>query len=210
MISGRSGAFRMTPWEPRDRTPSSVATRSSTAQVSRKWNRDRTAAGRSEGSSASRASRTAGEPLRGLHHDVDHECAAGQPQLCALPVQVGDGLLHFSDGARTHPAAVVEHPVDGALAQACTAISRMRYGWPTATPGGFWRVSGIDSAVSNSRLTSIDRHRTPVARAPFGSHPTTALDPLCPRRAGSTARTFNQVRATPAGRDHSRRKPRWT
>src|SRR6478735_7666814 len=59
-----------------------------------------------------------GEPVRGLHHDVDHEYPAGQPQLAALLVQVGDGLPDVVDGARADAAAVVEDTVHGGLAHA--------------------------------------------------------------------------------------------
>jgi hypothetical protein len=54
-----------------------------------------------------------------LHDDVDEESAAGEPQLAPLPVQVGDGLSHVAHGAGSHTRTVVEHPVDGGLAQAC-------------------------------------------------------------------------------------------
>jgi hypothetical protein len=42
---------------------------------------------------------------------------ARDAQLGALPLQVGDGLLHLFDGAGPHPAALVQHPVDGRLAE---------------------------------------------------------------------------------------------
>ena len=72
-----------------------------------------------------------GEPVRGLHHDVDHEHPAGQPQLAALLVQVGDGLPDVVDGARAHAAAVVEDAVHGGLAHAGLAgdlADRVRVG----------------------------------------------------------------------------------
>ncbi len=59
------------------------------------------------------------EPLGGLHHDVDHEGTADQPDLGALPVQVGDGLLDLPRGALPHPSPGVEHPVHRGLAQTC-------------------------------------------------------------------------------------------
>jgi hypothetical protein len=57
-----------------------------------------------------------GEPAGGLHHDVDHEDPAVEPQLAGLPVEVGDGLLDVVGGARAHAAAVVEDAVHGGFA----------------------------------------------------------------------------------------------
>ncbi len=59
-----------------------------------------------------------GEPLRCLHHDVDHEGAADQPHLGALPVQVGYGPVHLLGGALPHPSPAVQHAVHRGLAQA--------------------------------------------------------------------------------------------
>ncbi len=60
----------------------------------------------------------AGEPRGGLHDDVDEERAAGEADLRALPVEVVDRLVDGLRGARPHPAAAVEHPVDGRRADA--------------------------------------------------------------------------------------------
>jgi hypothetical protein len=57
-----------------------------------------------------------GEPGGRLHHDVDHEYPAVEPQLAGLPVQIGDGLPDVVDGARAHAAAVVEDSVYRGLA----------------------------------------------------------------------------------------------
>src|SRR5260370_9344031 len=51
-----------------------------------------------------------GETAGRLHHDVDHEDTAVEPQLAGLPVQIGDGLLDVFDGARPHAAPCVEDP----------------------------------------------------------------------------------------------------
>jgi hypothetical protein len=59
-----------------------------------------------------------GEAGRGLHHDVDEERAAGEADLGALPVELGDRLLDGLGGAGPHAAAAVEHAVDGGLADA--------------------------------------------------------------------------------------------
>ena len=58
-----------------------------------------------------------GEPLRGLHHDVDQVAAPVEPQLGALFVQVGDRLHDLGAGVLPDAGAVVEHAVDGRLAQ---------------------------------------------------------------------------------------------
>ena len=58
-----------------------------------------------------------GEPLRGLHDDVDEVAAAVEAQLSALLVQVGDGLHDLGPGVLAHPRPVVEDAVDGGLAQ---------------------------------------------------------------------------------------------
>ncbi len=58
-----------------------------------------------------------GEALGCLHHDVDHERPADEPDLRALPVQVGYRTAYLPRGALPHPAPAVEHPVDGRLAQ---------------------------------------------------------------------------------------------
>ncbi len=58
-----------------------------------------------------------GEPLRSLHHDVDHEGAATEPDLALLAVQVLDGFVHLPDGALRHVAPLVEDAVDRGRAQ---------------------------------------------------------------------------------------------
>ena len=58
-----------------------------------------------------------GEPLRRLHDDVDEVAAADQAQLGALLVQVGDGLHDLGPGVLPDPGPLVEHTVDGGLAQ---------------------------------------------------------------------------------------------
>src|SRR5262249_19226364 len=58
-----------------------------------------------------------GEPLRRLHHQVDEEGTPGQAELRALPVEVGDRLVHLAFGTGPYVAPPVEHPVDGGLAQ---------------------------------------------------------------------------------------------
>ncbi len=66
LISGASGALRMTPREPRLAIVSSTLTMSLTWPFSRKSNRERTTAGRSEGSSCSSAALTAEENRSGV------------------------------------------------------------------------------------------------------------------------------------------------
>ena len=58
-----------------------------------------------------------GEPLRGLHDDVDQVAPAVQPQLGALFVQVGDRLHDLGAGVLPNAGPLVEHAVDGGLAQ---------------------------------------------------------------------------------------------
>ena len=58
-----------------------------------------------------------GEPLRGLHDDVDEVAPAVEAQLGALLVQVGDRLHDLGPGVLPHARAVVEDAVDGGLAQ---------------------------------------------------------------------------------------------
>ena len=58
-----------------------------------------------------------GEPLWRLHDNVDEVAAADQPQLGTLLVQVGDGLHDLCPGVFSHPGPLVEHTVDGRLAQ---------------------------------------------------------------------------------------------
>ena len=58
-----------------------------------------------------------GEPLRGLHDDVDQVAPAVEPQLGALFVQVGDRLHDLGAGVLPHAGPLVQHPVDGGLAQ---------------------------------------------------------------------------------------------
>jgi hypothetical protein len=58
-----------------------------------------------------------GEAFGCLHDDVDHERPADEPDLGALPVQVGDGLVDLPRGALAHASPAVQDPVDGGLAQ---------------------------------------------------------------------------------------------
>ncbi|HEX3308755.1 MAG TPA: hypothetical protein VHS32_21110, partial [Streptosporangiaceae bacterium] len=66
LTSGASGALRITPREPRRAIASRIATMSPAWPVSRKSKRDRTTAGRSDGSSCSSAVLTAEENRSGV------------------------------------------------------------------------------------------------------------------------------------------------
>jgi hypothetical protein len=109
--------LRITPCDRPRRTRSSAATTSATDGPSSRWKRERTAAGRSAGSSASSAADGAGEARRRLHDHVDHEGAAAQPHLRALPVELVDGLPHLADRAFADSAATVQRAVHGGLAE---------------------------------------------------------------------------------------------
>ena len=114
-----SGALRMTPCVPRRRDAIQRLDQSPGGPVSRKWKRARMTAGRSSGSSASSAARTAAENrVRRLHDDVDEERAAGQPDLVALPFQVGDGPRTSRAVLSRTPVRLLQHAVDRGLAQA--------------------------------------------------------------------------------------------
>src|SRR3954447_8176553 len=98
--------------------PSRTFTMSDGRPFSRKSKRDRTTAGRNDGSSASNADLTAEENRSGLCITTStRKVRPGQSQLAALPVQIGDGLSHVAHGAGAHPRPVVEHPVDGGFTQ---------------------------------------------------------------------------------------------
>ena len=58
-----------------------------------------------------------GKPLRGLHHHIDEVAATVEPQLCALLVEIRDGLADLGPGALPDPGPAVEHPVHRCLAQ---------------------------------------------------------------------------------------------
>ena len=58
-----------------------------------------------------------GEPLRRLHDHVDEVATAVQAQLGTLLVEVGNGLHDLRAGVLPHPGTLVQHPVDGGLAQ---------------------------------------------------------------------------------------------
>ena len=64
-----------------------------------------------------RGAERVGEPLRGLHDHVDQVAPAVQPQLGALLVQVGDRLHDLGAGVLPHARPLVQHAVDGGLAQ---------------------------------------------------------------------------------------------
>ena len=58
-----------------------------------------------------------GEPVRGLHDDVDDERTAAQPHLAALPVEIDDRLGDVCRRAGPHTGALVQDAIDGRLAQ---------------------------------------------------------------------------------------------
>src|SRR5215216_7568470 len=103
-----------------------------------------------------------GEPLWCLHHDVDHEGAAAEAQLRALPIKIGDRLLHLTRCAVPHLAAVVQYAVNGSFTHSglygdLVDPVRMSHELLLA---GFWRLHGVYAAVFPLRMTSIDRDRT--------------------------------------------------
>ena len=59
-----------------------------------------------------------GEPVGSLHDEVDDEGAAVETKLAALPVEIGDRLCDVRCGAGPHAGSLVQHAVDGRLAQA--------------------------------------------------------------------------------------------
>ena len=59
-----------------------------------------------------------GEAIRRLHDDVDDELAPREAGLPALPAQFAYRLLDALGGMPAHPAAPVEHAIDGRLAEA--------------------------------------------------------------------------------------------
>ena len=58
-----------------------------------------------------------GEPFRRLHDHVDEVAPAVEAQLGALFIQVRDGLHDLGAGVLPDARTVVEHAVDGRLAQ---------------------------------------------------------------------------------------------
>jgi hypothetical protein len=59
-----------------------------------------------------------GEARRPGGHDVDREGRSGQPGLGLLLVERGDGLVDLAGRALPHPAAVMQHAINGRLAEA--------------------------------------------------------------------------------------------
>jgi hypothetical protein len=81
-----------------------------------------------------------GEPPRGLHHHVDQVAPAVEPQLRPLFVQVGDRLRHLRAGVLPDTGTVVEHAVDGRLAQPgllgdLADLVAVRHGSGSRSPG---------------------------------------------------------------------------
>src|SRR6185437_11712613 len=102
-----------------------------------------------------------GEPVRRLHHDVDHEHPAVEPQLAALAIQVGDGLPDVVDRARADAAAIVQDAVHGGLAHAGLAgdlPDRVGMGHD-ARPEGLMRLSPDDHTWLMRRLPSATQRR---------------------------------------------------
>src|SRR5689334_17021539 len=102
-----------------------------------------------------------GEPVRRLHHDVDHEHPAVEPQLAALAVQVGDGLPDVVDRTRADAAAIVQDAVHGGLAHAGLAgdlPDRVGMGHD-ARPEGLMRLSPVDLTWLMRRLPRPRRRR---------------------------------------------------
>ena len=84
----------------------------------RRWNRARSTAGRSCGSSASSAARTASLNRRGASITRSTRKVCPASRTCSrLPVQVGDGLPHLGPGALPDARPVVQHPIHRRLAQ---------------------------------------------------------------------------------------------
>ena len=130
---GTSGALSSTPCEPRRRDAGRASRPARRpAPVSRRWNRARTTAGPQRRQlGLQRRADGGGEPLRGLHDDVDEERAAGRAgpgSRCRSSSAMA--CAHLGGRARADAAAAVEHAVDRRLAEAgLAAISRMRNGW---------------------------------------------------------------------------------
>ena len=64
-----------------------------------------------------RGAHRGGEPLRGLHNEIEQERATAQPQLGLLALEVGDRLVHLPDRAGPYAPALVENAVDRRFAQ---------------------------------------------------------------------------------------------
>ena len=116
--AGSSGALSSTPARPaspeRVQHPHDVGDRAGFAQVE-----PRADDGRPQGRQLGlqRLPDGAGEPLGREHDEVDEEGAGAEPQLGALPAEVGDGAADLGHGARPHPGPFVQDAVDGGRAE---------------------------------------------------------------------------------------------